>query len=668
MTAAQPGASGITRPFLVALAGAQPVPTVVLDSAGDVITCGPSAEDLVTRESDGTGRVLADDGTNLWAIISGRMDEARPLLDIKLPVRLADGGAAETMLVVAPLRGAAGTLSGAFVLFTSVGAERARSILEEERHEPQAAVSFNDLVQRVCEVVDADYVYLSELEDAHDLDATVVAACDRTGLLEPGHAYVLRSSPDGIIGPRSLAVLPDIAPGTYPESSLLAEGGYRSWVGAALDTPAGERVGILGVLWREPIADPAGTSAAVAVLAHDVADVMAGIVARRELKDSEQRYSAVFEVSSVPILMVEPSTTQIVDASPAACTFYGYTHDEMLSMSILQIDTLSPEDARAELARAAEGTRGFFSQVHRLADGSLRDVEVTTGPVVVEGRRLLYSMVRDITERKRMVAALETSKRDLERIVAQRTEDLLRSNAELQQAGTARDMVFAALAQETRTSLQTVTGFSGLLLEGLAGELSGEQQRQVEMIAEAGRHLTSFISNLLATRRSGESEPESAPEQLDIVELVESVVFGLTSFAEVKGLSMTFLADERPVQIETDRYKVQQILLNLLSNAVRYTTHGGIVVRVLRDSESVVTVSVADTGPGMTKEQLAHLYEGPEHTEPSAGIGLPTSRRLAGTIGAELNVVSTTGHGTVFKLMLPLSASARLAQGDDPEA
>jgi PAS domain S-box-containing protein len=642
------------------------VPTIVLDSSGEVITCGASAEELVTRTPDGADKVLADDGTDLWTIVTGRMDEARPLLDLKLPIRTADGGTAETTLVVAPLRGAGGTLSGAFVLFTSVAVERALAGADATRPENLHSLSLDDLVQHVRTVLDADFVYLAELEGATDLDATVVAACDRSGRVEPGRAYVLRSSPDGLLGPRALAVLPDIAPGAYPESTLLSDAPYRAWVGAALDTPSGERVGILGALWLEQLADPAGTSAATAVVARDVADAMAGIVAERELRDSEQRYSAVFEVSSVPILMVEPSTTQIVDASPAACAFYGYTHAEMLSMSVLQIDTLPPDDSRAELNRAAEGTRGFFSQVHRLADGSLRDVEMTTGPVVIDGRRLLYVMVRDITERKKMVAALEESKRDLERIVAQRTEDLLRSNAELQQAGTARDMVFAALAQETRTSLQTVTGFSGLLLEGMAGDLSEEQRRQVEMISEAGRHLTAFISSLLETRRAGDNEPESVREQLDIVELVESVVFGLTSFAEAKGLSMTFVADERPVTVETDRYKVQQILLNLLSNAVRYTVHGGVVVRVLRDSASAVTVSVADTGPGMSKEQLAHLYEGPEHTEPSAGIGLPTSRRLAGAIGADLTVVSTTGHGTVFKLLLPVTAPLEAPGPDDP--
>jgi signal transduction histidine kinase len=263
-------------------------------------------------------------------------------------------------------------------------------------------------------------------------------------------------------------------------------------------------------------------------------------------------------------------------------------------------------------------------------------------------------MVHDVTERRRMELELERHKRELERIVEQRTEDLLRANAELQQASVARDMVFASLTQELRTSLQTITGFSELLLEGMAGELNEEQARQMRMVLEAGKRLSGFVAGLIETHRLESASLTCEPEEFELVSLVESVVFGLGPFAEEKGLTLTVDVGERPIDVYTDHYKLQKILLNLLSNAVRYTERGGVNVYVTRVSDTVASIAVADTGPGMTAEEVAAAFEGPDAHTPASGIGLPASRRLAEVLGGTLSADSVPGRGSVFTLMLPV--------------
>ena len=390
-------------------------------------------------------------------------------------------------------------------------------------------------------------------------------------------------------------------------------------------------------------------------------------LAQRDLRESEQRYSAVFEGSAVPIVLIDPDTTQIIDANPAACEFYGYARDDLMAMSVLQTDALSAEMVRTEIERAATGQRVHFASKHLLSGGRVRDVDVNIGPVRVGGRPILYSMIHDITERKRMESELERAKRNLEIVVGRRTEDLLRTNAELQQASVARDMVFASLAREMRTSLQTITGFSDLLLGGMAGPLSDEQRRQVEMIREAGRQLSGFSASLLESRRSTDGDTRFEAEPFDLVDLVESVVFGLASFAEEKGLTLDLVAEDRPLEIETDRFMVQQVLLNLLSNAIRYTRAGGVTVTVRRVGEDHCSVAVADTGPGLPPQQIETVFQGPEVHEPAAGIGLPASSRIASVLRGAIDVQSVVGEGSVFTLMLPISVTSP-GEVADPEA
>ena len=123
------------------------------------------------------------------------------------------------------------------------------------------------------------------------------------------------------------------------------------------------------------------------------------IATNQELHESQQRYSSLFNNSKTPMLVIDPADGSIFDANTAACEFYGYDADTLMSMNIRQINLLDDDQVKHEMEEAASDRRSYFIFRHQLSDGSARDVEVYSGPIVIEGREYLYSLIHDITDR-----------------------------------------------------------------------------------------------------------------------------------------------------------------------------------------------------------------------------------------------------------------------------
>lgn len=132
---------------------------------------------------------------------------------------------------------------------------------------------------------------------------------------------------------------------------------------------------------------------------------------QKALEESESRFRALFENNHAVMLLIDPESGQVVDANPAAALYYGYTHNQLLSKFISEINILTPEQIKAEMANANKEKRSHFFFRHRLADKTVRDVEVFSGPVKVAGQNLLYSIVHDITDRKLAEETLQRYKR-----------------------------------------------------------------------------------------------------------------------------------------------------------------------------------------------------------------------------------------------------------------
>lgn len=154
------------------------------------------------------------------------------------------------------------------------------------------------------------------------------------------------------------------------------------------------------------VRDAAGQPTGVRSVVRDITERK---LAEDALRESEERYRQMFEKNQAIKLLIDPESGTIVDANPAACKFYGYSLEEFKQKRVSDINTLPPDEIDLELASAATERRNYFLFKHRLASGELRDVEVFAGPIQSKGRRLIYSIINDITERTRAEAALRES-------------------------------------------------------------------------------------------------------------------------------------------------------------------------------------------------------------------------------------------------------------------
>ena len=170
--------------------------------------------------------------------------------------------------------------------------------------------------------------------------------------------------------------------------------------------------------------------------------------AETALKESEERYRSLFKYNHAVMLLIDPATGAIVDANPAACAYYAYTHAELLSRNITDINLLPRDQVFKEMQRAMSlQCRQFFFQ-HRLAGGDVRHVEVFSGPIRLQGRDLLYSIIHDITARRQAEEALQRTHDDLEERVGERTEDLRHTVEQLEWEIDERRQTEEALARQ----------------------------------------------------------------------------------------------------------------------------------------------------------------------------------------------------------------------------
>jgi len=376
---------------------------------------------------------------------------------------------------------------------------------------------------------------------------------------------------------------------------------------------------------------------------------------QRRLEVENERYRGMFEDNTAVKLLIDPDDGRIVDANGAAAEFYGWSRDELLRLHIQQVNCLAPAQVEAEMRRARASGQHCFEFRHRRADGSIRDVEVHSSPLRVDGRDLLFSIVFDVTTRneaeaanRRLIAAFEEQSRML---AAART-DADRANVN-------KSAFLANMSHEIRTPMTAVLGFAEALEDPELEE--SERREAVATILDSGNYLLELVNQILdlAKVESGKIEIERHP--IDMVAFLRGLRGLLAGRAQDAGLDLDVVsASPVPERLTGDELKIRQILVNLLANAIKFTEDGGVVLRVSFDeaTESVV-FEVEDTGPGMRPAELECVFEPFEQASSGkkgggTGLGLPISRRFAEAMGGTLHVDSTPGQGSVFTLTLPV--------------
>ena len=304
-------------------------------------------------------------------------------------------------------------------------------------------------------------------------------------------------------------------------------------------------------------------------------------------------------------------------------------------------------------------------------DGSRRIVSLSAAPVRDAEGQVVGGVVTstDVTERERLLAESEAARAEAER--AWRSAEAERARAV--EANQAKAQFLASMSHELRTPLNAIGGYAELLALGLRGPLGEAQREDLARIRRANQHLTGLVTDILnfAKLEAGQVEYQLAPVALaPVVADVEALVAPQLA---AKGLafyhdSCTAGGDDgpgAPPAVRADAEKLRQVLLNLLTNAVKFTDRGGrVALRCEPDAAAgVVRLRVVDTGRGIPADRLEAVFEPfvqvDRHRTPESqqgvGLGLAISRDLARGMGGELTVESAVGEGSTFTLVLPVA-------------
>jgi len=375
-----------------------------------------------------------------------------------------------------------------------------------------------------------------------------------------------------------------------------------------------------------------------------------------------RRQKQYFEelVRNSPVAVVTLDTSHdVVACNPAFERLFGYARDEITGRNL--DDLITTEDTRVEAMgytrqALARNPVKIISQ-RRRKDGRVLDVEVLGVPVLIDGEpQGLMALYHDITE-------------------------LLQAREAAESANRAKSQFLANMSHELRTPLNAIIGYSEMLAEELAEDGNEVHVPDLEKIGSAGKHLLALINEILDLSKIEAGRMELYIEEFDLDAAVDEVVTTIQPVAVKNGneLRLQRRGRGRLGVMRADVVKVKQILLNLLSNACKFTENGTVTLEIgpVPGDTGFLAFAVRDTGIGMTPEQLGRLFEAFSQADVSTtrrfggtGLGLVISRRFARMMGGEVVVDSVPGEGSVFTVTLPLRVSVPTpgAEEDAPES
>jgi two-component system CheB/CheR fusion protein len=385
-----------------------------------------------------------------------------------------------------------------------------------------------------------------------------------------------------------------------------------------------------------PVRDAAGRVTGWVATVTDITEHHRTEQELHDLKEAEralERYRLLAENARDIVLFIRPDG-RILEANTAALAAYGYKREELLRATIF--DLRDPASGPFTPDQMAEADRHgiTFETVHRRRDGSLFPVEVSSRGTDVAGERLLLSIVRDISERRRAEEALREADRR-------------------------KDEFLATLAHELRNPLAPIRNAVQVLR--LQGEPNGEAQRVRDIIDRQVQQLTRLVDDLLDVSRITRGTIELRREPAEVAAVVERALETSRPLLDAAShrLSVTFPAE--PLWVMADVTRLAQILSNLLNNAAKFTRPGGhIELSVERDGGDAV-IRVRDDGIGIPPQMLSRIFDlfaqvdtSLERAQGGLGLGLTIARRLVEMHGGTITAASDgPGTGTELTVRLP---------------
>lgn len=369
----------------------------------------------------------------------------------------------------------------------------------------------------------------------------------------------------------------------------------------------------------------------------------------RKLEQSRADYIKLFEDHLAVKLLIDPETGQIIDSNNAAARYYGWTREQLRTMNVSQINSTSEAQIKAVLQKANENTGAFFEFIHKLANGSLRNVEVYATKINFDGRQVLHSIIHDVTERKKA------------------QEELVIAKEKAEESDRLKTSFLQNMSHEIRTPMNAIMGFSELLFD-----IADDKERLREftdIISMRCDDLLTIINDILDISKI---ESGQAPVNMEDTNLSDLFYELSAFFNEYRKrfnkqhieFSLVALNNQADNHIYTDKTKLKQIFINLISNAFKFTDQGKIAGGCRFVENNKILFYVTDTGPGIPADKHQFIfdrftqinYQGKENIG-GTGLGLSIVKALVKMLDGEIHLESEPGKGSTFSFTIPYHKS-----------
>lgn len=431
-----------------------------------------------------------------------------------------------------------------------------------------------------------------------------------------------------------------------------------------------------GIL-KAPLRDENGLVHGIIGMFWDMSDQFR---AEEALRRSEANLRRLIEHAPLPIgLVTLDGTVRYLNMS--FTDLFGYTIEEIPTLNRFWEIACPEETLRKQLAERAWGDFDLFSQGEKYLrneymimdkDGTAHHVQATGS---LQGDTVVI-MISDITKLKEVEERLLESQETLELTVKKRTQELLEANKRLEDSNKHKTMFLSSVSHELRTPLTSILGFAKMITRDMQ-TLGNQQEAPSELfakhasrildnsqiIAEEGLRLKRLIDNLLDFSKIESGEMTWLDVNCDMAQLARDSLKAMQGlFAANPAIALASDIPDTPVPVRADPDRIMQIFINLLNNAAKFTQQGRVSLGVRIVDKAWAEGRVADTGPGISDQDIAHIFETyfqgiPAYSQDKGtGLGLSISRQIVSHYGGKFWVESALGKGSTFTFRLPLSS------------
>lgn len=366
------------------------------------------------------------------------------------------------------------------------------------------------------------------------------------------------------------------------------------------------------------------------------------ITERREL---EQRFTLLFEVAPNGLMLVRQDN-HIVLVNKACCDVFGYSREELLHQTL---DKLVPVERRSEHGYKMHdywadptprkmGTISNLAGIHK--DGHRIPLDIALQPLPWQGELYVLAAITDITERQRFIEQLEQTSRY-------------------------KTIFLANMSHELRTPMNSIIGFTEKVIKTGKNTLDERQQDALQTVRRNAHHLLHLINDVLDLSRIEAGRMDIVKQEVDLCQQLNLLRTEFTQLAKSKGLQFQLVLPEEPILLHTDHRKLIQICHNLISNAVKYTERGSVILTASivhhAELQRSVCLQFRDTGLGISEEDQKKLFkefgraaEVKQLNIPGTGLGLLITAQLVSLLGGRISVESVHGEGSTFTVLLPM--------------